>query len=74
MWLVMQGNIHEFFTSEAKLRPVVGKVFIHEPEGEFVIAGGDGSVGGEDVLPKCLFGGICKGEAFCYQFTNPLQG
>ena len=33
---------------EPQLRPVVGEVAVHQVEGEDVVAGGDGRMGGED--------------------------
>ena len=64
--LLMSGDVHEFFAGQTEFTPEFGEVLVDKPEGEFVVAGGDGGMGGEDVLSE----GLCAASAKVVPFAT----
>ena len=71
-WLA--GQFHELVAGQTQFGPEGGKVFVHQPERKFIVAGRDRRMRGEDIAVTGFGNRLLEGLALGNQFTRPFEG
>jgi len=71
--LLVPCQIDELVAAQAKLGPEIGKIFIHQPEREFIVPGRDGRMSGKNIAVACFGNGLLEGLALGHVFAGPFK-
>ncbi len=66
----MQAQVDELFAGHSQFGDDVGKILIHHPDRELVVAGRHGGMGGEDVGLAHDFGRLLEGLLLLDQLSG----